>query len=442
MAVGKRKRETLPDEVEVDINAPEPPSKKELRRAKKGKPVNHKPANSDDEADPVAKAARKAISKNQATHRELDRVFDGIDAEASSTDEADDDDDDTAEDSAAPAKKTAETERPDAPSVWIGNLPWTVTKANLIKFVTDNGKVLPTDITRVHMPGPTTAAAAQARSRTLSNRGFAYMDFKTEEARDLVIALSEKLIGGRAVLIKNAKSYEGRPAKAATKDLDRNGKPPSQRIFVGNLAFDIVEDDLRDHFAKCGQVKSVFIATFPDSGNCKGYAWVTFEELVSAEKAIRGWVELQPEQQAEDEDEEMADAKDEDEEDPEKLKTVSQARKERRKKKPKPRKWFVNRLKGRELRMEYAEDATTRYQKRFAKKKDDTIPSAAADVTPPEDFVVGGDRSGSKSESNGHKQKIKPTQPPPPRPAKLEESKDKAYLTGAVMEGKGKKVKF
>jgi len=34
----KRKREALPDELEIDVSLPEPPSKKALRRAKKGKP--------------------------------------------------------------------------------------------------------------------------------------------------------------------------------------------------------------------------------------------------------------------------------------------------------------------------------------------------------------------------------------------------------------------
>ena len=110
--------------------------------------------------------------------------------------------------------------------------------------------------------------------------------------------------------------------------------------------------------------------------------------------------------------------------------------------------WFVNRFRGRDLRMEYAEDATTRYNKRFGKKEDATTstPVASADRRQSTDKpALTRDRQDSgaarkpKSKSEGQPDEER-APAPRPRVPQLEASKDKAYLTGAVMEGKGKKI--
>ena len=187
------------------------------------------------------------------------------------------------------------------------------------------------------------------------NKGFAYVDFATEAALDAAMALSETLFSGRRVLIKNAKSFEGRPdpSKEDGKKTVADGNPPSKRIFVGNLSFDTTREELSEHFARCGEVADAFVATFEDTGKCKGYAWITFENVESAEKAVRGWVELELQQ---------GNGSDEDQEDG--LEAI-EARKTR--KRPKIRKWWINRIKGRPLRMEFAEDKAVRYKKRYGK---------------------------------------------------------------------------
>lgn len=215
-------------------------------------------------------------------------------------------------------------------------------------FFMEKASIEDTSITRLHMPAPSQATVAASQQRVkLQNKGFAYVDFATRKDLEAAILLSEKLLSGRRVLIKDAKSFEGRPEskkEAVT--------AASKRIFVGNLAFDTTEDDLREHFGRCGEVLSVFVATFEDSGKCKGYGWVTFEDLASATNAVRGWIELK------DEESENGDSDHDDKE------------AQRQRKKRKLRKWWVNRLKGRGLRMEFAEDQASRYKKRFGKNKE------------------------------------------------------------------------
>ena len=47
------------------------------------------------------------------------------------------------------------------------------------------------------------------------------------------------------------------------------------KLFVGNLSFATVEDDLRDLFSQYGTVTDVFVATDRVSGRSRGFGFVT-----------------------------------------------------------------------------------------------------------------------------------------------------------------------
>ena len=317
----KRKRELQhdQDEIEIDVSAPEPPSKKALRKLKKKGTI----ASVGDKPQPPNADLQKQDEKKS-----------------------------TLDTSNTPVKKSEH-------GIWIGNLPWSATKDDLSRFLSSNTTINEEDITRIHMPTPKDAtkhevsSGSSNRRSKFQNKGFAYIDFSTELAKTQAIALSEKLLTGRAVLIKDALSFEGRP-KPSDQDPDmksRSGKPPARRVFVGNLSFDITKEDVEQHFAKCGEVEEVFLATFEDSGKCKGYGWVLFESIDAASAAVRGWTIMEA---ASDEDDERG--------------SEAQTDREDLRKKRKPRKWWVNGMRGRQLRIEFAEDPTTRYNKRFGKE--------------------------------------------------------------------------
>ena len=314
----KRKREeTIVEEIQVDVTAPEPPSKKALRKAKKGK---------------TTFAAPKSESKDIAVHTGL------------------------ASDEDAPANASAPSKRSEY-GVWIGNLPWTATKADLRTFLTKDTKISDDMITRLHLPAPSRGIVADPRQRIKpQNKGFAYIDFSTEEALTEALALSERLLTGRRVLIKDSKSFEGRPERTKEQETAvlNSGKPPSSRIFVGNLAFETTKHDLEEQFSRCGEIRDVHVATFEDTGKCKGYAWVEFAELEAGEAAVRGWVNFEQKVDSGNEDEEIAEV-------------LAEEGDVKPKKKPKIRKWWVNKLHERPLKLEFAEGKDVRYKKRFGK---------------------------------------------------------------------------
>ncbi|CBY00618.1 hypothetical protein IAQ61_011528 [Plenodomus lingam] len=317
----KRKREALPDEIEIDIAAPEPASKKAARKAKKAK------------LNPTA-----TVGPDGNTTEGKAEVKDDKDA----------------------AAKRSEF------GVWIGNLPWSATKDSLRTFLVDNAEMKSEQITRVHLPAPTKPPNPSWTTKPL-NRGFAYVDFSSELAMYSAIALTETKMDGRALLIKNAKSFEGRPDKPKNEDTQDTGRgakgavkgahPPNKRVFVGNLSFDVTKEDLEAHYSQCGTVEHIHMATFEDSGKCKGYAWVTFGDVDAATCAVKGFIwKTESELKAKKKGDADADDQSDDEE--------ADAKKAGKK-----RKWLLNKLFGRDLRCEFAEDSTTRYNKRYGKDK-------------------------------------------------------------------------
>ncbi|THH19766.1 hypothetical protein EW146_g1472, partial [Bondarzewia mesenterica] len=140
-------------------------------------------------------------------------------------------------------------------SVWIGNLSFKTTPDALRRFFDGVG-----EITRIHMP---TKSGGDVHARN-ENRGFAYVDFATPDAKITAIALSENPLEGRRLLIKDGGDFTGRPAPVATtanttdasstkpgltktaqKILSAQKQPPAPTLFLGNLGFETTDDSIR-----------------------------------------------------------------------------------------------------------------------------------------------------------------------------------------------------
>lgn len=59
-----------------------------------------------------------------------------------------------------------------------------------------------------------------------------------------------------------------------------------KNIFVGNLSFNTVEDELRQLFQTYGQVDRVSILTDRETGRSRGFAFVEMANAEEGEKAI------------------------------------------------------------------------------------------------------------------------------------------------------------
>lgn len=61
----------------------------------------------------------------------------------------------------------------------------------------------------------------------------------------------------------------------------------SKKIYIGNLPFSSTDEDLREIFARHGEVDSVNVIMDRETGRARGFAFVEMDSESSAKDAIR-----------------------------------------------------------------------------------------------------------------------------------------------------------
>ncbi len=60
----------------------------------------------------------------------------------------------------------------------------------------------------------------------------------------------------------------------------------SKKLYVGNLLYEVSDEDLKEAFAQAGNVVSASVVRYHDSGRSKGFGFVEMEKEEEAQKAI------------------------------------------------------------------------------------------------------------------------------------------------------------
>ena len=93
--------------------------------------------------------------------------------------------------------------------------------------------------------------------------------------------LNQQVFEGRRMIVGYAKAREYRG--------DRSGRPstnePSKTLFIGNMAFDMSDQDLNELFREIKNVIDVRVAIDRRTGQPRGFAHADFLDVASAEKA-------------------------------------------------------------------------------------------------------------------------------------------------------------
>jgi nucleolin len=110
---------------------------------------------------------------------------------------------------------------------------------------------------------------------------------------DAAVALDGGSMMDRYLAIKVAESTGSKPAfggarNTAPRDQPLSAKPEGcKTVFVGNLAWNASEDDIKAAFAECGNVWNVRLAMDRETGKPKGFAHVEFEDEAGPEAAVK-----------------------------------------------------------------------------------------------------------------------------------------------------------
>ncbi|CAN6471286.1 unnamed protein product [Victoria cruziana] len=111
-------------------------------------------------------------------------------------------------------------------------------------------------------------------------RGIAILTFKTEAAAKRALALDGADMGG---LFLKIQPY--RATRAAKTDFAPGRVEGYNRIYMGNLSWDVTEEDIRKLLSDC-KIKAIRFGTNKDTDDFLGYAHVDFADDVSLGMAL------------------------------------------------------------------------------------------------------------------------------------------------------------
>ncbi len=60
----------------------------------------------------------------------------------------------------------------------------------------------------------------------------------------------------------------------------------NKQVYVGNLSYQVSEQDLKEHFGKFGAIEQVRIVRNYSSGRSKGFGFVTYRTVPEAKNAL------------------------------------------------------------------------------------------------------------------------------------------------------------
>ncbi|THU68767.1 hypothetical protein C4D60_Mb08t07320 [Musa balbisiana] len=163
----------------------------------------------------------------------------------------------------------ADPER-DQRTVFAYQMPLKVTERDVYEFFSQTGKVR--DVRLI----------MDRNSRRL--KGVGYIEFYDVMSVPQAIALSGQLLLGQPVMVKPSET-EKNLVQSTTAGAGATGAGAERKLYIGNLHFNITEEQLRQIFEPFGPVELVQLPLDLETGHCGGYGFVQFALLEHAKAA-------------------------------------------------------------------------------------------------------------------------------------------------------------
>ena len=247
----------------------------------------------DDSSDEDEKPATKAVPAAKKVVEKKKEVGSSDDDDSSSSDDSDDEEEKKTavatkrasadDDEDKPLTKKAKTVPDAAPvaaaagsasatmgihKIYVKGLPWVATEKEVRDFFKACGK-----ISSVELP-----MGEDGRSS-----GTAFVIFAERSELDKALELDGQYWPGTERWLKIQEGFE----KSDRKSFGTGVRPEGcDTVFVGNLPFDVEEDQLREVFASAGTVDRVRFAMAED-GSFKGFAHVQFTDGDATDEAVK-----------------------------------------------------------------------------------------------------------------------------------------------------------
>ncbi|MCL7026674.1 hypothetical protein MKW94_029641 [Papaver nudicaule] len=218
---------------------------------------------------------RLSTLSNSVRCHDSTSVFDRKDYENEEEEEEDEDyedefsyDDDDYEDDELPIQETS--------ILYVGNLPYSMTSAQLTDIFNQAGKVSSVEIVYDRV--------------TDRSRGFAFVTMGTaEQAKEAIRMFAGSQIGGRTVKVNFPEVPRGGEREIMGPKIHRSNRgfvESPYKIYAGNLGWTVTSEGLKDAFANQPGLLSARVIYDRDSGKARGFGFVTFSSAQDAQSAI------------------------------------------------------------------------------------------------------------------------------------------------------------
>ncbi|XP_074825437.1 putative RNA-binding protein 23 isoform X4 [Natator depressus] len=116
------------------------------------------------------------------------------------------------------------------------------------------------------------------------SKGIAYVEFCEIQSVPLAIGLTGQRLLGVPIIVQASQAEKNRLAAMASALQKGSGGP--MRLYVGSLHCNITKEMLRGIFEPFGKIDSIVLMRDPDTGQSKGYGFLTFAEAECARRAL------------------------------------------------------------------------------------------------------------------------------------------------------------
>ena len=186
------------------------------------------------------------------------------------------------EDTAETNSNQANQEDDTARTVFVEGVPYDTTPEKVAECLQDNAKIEREDIVDLRFP------TWQDSGRM---RGFGHVVFSTVEIHAKVMAVArsgQKMYMGRRYLSLQAARPKGMGMANNNKQQQRNTEP-TKTIMIKNLDYDAAEDDIKKVMEQFGSIVDggVRLTRNYQTNHSKGFAYVEYEDLEGAKKAMQ-----------------------------------------------------------------------------------------------------------------------------------------------------------
>ncbi|XP_074264297.1 uncharacterized protein LOC141586825 [Silene latifolia] len=120
------------------------------------------------------------------------------------------------------------------------------------------------------------------------SKGVGYIEFYDVMSVPMAIAMSGQLFLGQPVMVKPSEAEKNLVQSTASTGSSVTGPygPTDRKLYVGNLHFNMTEQQLRQIFESFGPIELVQLPLDPESGHCKGFGFVQFAQVEHAKQAV------------------------------------------------------------------------------------------------------------------------------------------------------------